>query len=88
VSLVRIELAPGIRDMHVDGSLAAGVIRAPEMLDEFFARDLAVDRAEHDSISARLAPSRSAAAIARTTSRRSNDVPTMRRPRHLLADAE
>ena len=31
--------------MHLDGSLAAGVIRAPEVFDEFFARDSAVDRA-------------------------------------------
>jgi hypothetical protein len=28
MSLVRIELPPEVRDMHLDGSLAAGVIRA------------------------------------------------------------
>jgi hypothetical protein len=32
--------------MHLDGSLTAGVIRTPEVLDEFFARGLALDRRE------------------------------------------
>ena len=32
--------------MHLDGSLAAGVMRAPDVLDEVFARHVAVDRGE------------------------------------------
>src|SRR5215208_1894988 len=45
-SLVRIELAPEVRHVHLYGSLPTGVIGAPEVLDELFRGDLAAGREE------------------------------------------
>src|SRR3954469_7516419 len=46
MTLVRIKLATEVRDVHLDGSLSAGVIRTPQVLDERLARYVAVGRGE------------------------------------------